>query len=142
MSCILRVHGRNFAVDDFLARSALEPYEVWHKGDKREHRPQPALHNDSGFKMVASTADLADFEGQIRDVVQFLTENFDDLSKLKSEPGVDDIRLDFGLSFRKVCAQYEYFPPELIRLAGALGMGIEVSHYGVSNQEETSTNVE
>jgi hypothetical protein len=46
---------------------------------------------------------------------------------------VEDVRLDFPLDLRidrrTVVAQFDYFPPTLVSLAGALGIGLEVSIY-------------
>jgi hypothetical protein len=48
-------------------------------------------------------------------------------------PEVEDIRLDFPLDLRidreNVFTQFEYFPPALVALAGALGCGLEMSIY-------------
>ncbi len=43
------------------------------------------------------------------------------------------MRLDFPVDLRidrkRVMAQFDYFPPELVTRAGALGFGIELSIY-------------
>jgi hypothetical protein len=50
---------------------------------------------------------------------------------LRSAPGVEAMRLDFSVDLRidrvKVLAPFEYFPPRLVSLAGALGLGTEIS---------------
>ncbi len=52
---------------------------------------------------------------------------------------VDDIRLDFAVDLRidceEVMAQFDYFPPELVSLAGALGVGLELSIYPMALDE-------
>lgn len=46
---------------------------------------------------------------------------------------MEDIRLDFPVDLRidrvNVMSQFDYLPPELVSLAGALGLGIEISIY-------------
>src|SRR5262245_28464993 len=58
-----------------------------------------------------------------------------ELTVLRAAPGVEDMRLDFPLDLRidreTVMAQFDYFPPELVSLAGALGLGLELSIYPV-----------
>jgi hypothetical protein len=43
------------------------------------------------------------------------------------------MRLDFAVDLlidrRKVVAQFEYFPPRLVSLAGTVGLGLELSIY-------------
>ena len=52
---------------------------------------------------------------------------------LRAAPGVDDMRLDFPVDLRidrrKVLAQFDYFPPDLVSRAGAVGLGLELSTY-------------
>ena len=54
-------------------------------------------------------------------------------------PGVEDMRLDFPVNLRidreTVMAQFDYFSPELVSLAGALGLGLEISIYPVDLEE-------
>ena len=40
-----------------------------------------------------------------------------------------DFPVDLRIDRKKVMAQCDYFPPELVSLAGALGFGIELSVY-------------
>ncbi len=44
-------------------------------------------------------------------------------------PGVQAVDLDFGIERRDVAVQCDRLPPELVRLAGSLGLGIELSQY-------------
>jgi hypothetical protein len=135
MSCVLRVSGANFAVDEFLGNSTLQPYKVWRKGEQRKSISRPGIYEESGFCIDASKADFNDLKGQIRDVILFLKANYEELMKLKNDPTVEDINLDFGVDRKPVAAQSNCLPPELIRLAGELGMGIEISIYWVSDED-------
>jgi len=59
----------------------------------------------------------------------FLRKHQSELSRLASFPGVDDRHLDFGYHHRDAAVQCDYLPPELLALAGSLGIGIELSLY-------------
>ena len=50
---------------------------------------------------------------------------------------VEDVRLDVPIECRDgAFAQFNYFPPELVRAAGKLGIGIELSSYAASDQDD------
>ena len=59
-----------------------------------------------------------------------------ELARLRQEPGVEGMTLDFGIEWRDVAAQFDHLPPTLVRLAGALGLGLEISHYPVEEEAE------
>lgn len=46
--------------------------------------------------------------------------------------------MDFGIARGDVAVQCDYFPPELIRLARELGLGIELSQYPLSDEPNDS----
>ena len=50
-------------------------------------------------------------------------------------PGVEAVDLDFGFERRDVAVQCDRLPPALVRLAGSLGLGIELSQYWASGDE-------
>jgi len=65
--------------------------------------------------------------------LEFLKQYHTELGALRTAPGVDDVRLDFPVTLRidrkTVMAQFDFFPPELLSLAGAFGLGLEISIY-------------
>ncbi|MBD2098585.1 hypothetical protein H6F90_26295 [Trichocoleus sp. FACHB-591] len=126
MSCMFRATGFDFAVDKFLQQSTLIPDSVWHRG---EHRLAKRVHEGSGFSMVASQADMSNPQQQVEDAIAFLKANQVELERLQKFSGVERICLDFGIEDRDVAVQCDYFPPELLRLAGNLNIGIEVTRY-------------
>jgi hypothetical protein len=71
-----------------------------------------------------------DLGKQIEDALEFLNQYRDELSRLADTRGLTDLRLDFGVSRKDVFVQSSYFPPELLKVAGSLGIGIEISIYG------------
>src|SRR5262249_55614668 len=78
-----------------------------------------------------SRSSWANLVGQVADAIEFLKEYEKALTTLRAIPGVDDIRLDFPVDLRidrqTVMAQFDYFPPELVSRAGAIGSGLELS---------------
>jgi hypothetical protein len=123
---MFRATGFDFLVDEFLRQSTLVPYKVWHKG---EHKSEKRIHEWSGFTMVASEADMDNAPQQIEDAISFLKTHHEELSKLQNFPGAETVYLDFGIEDRDVGLQCDRFPPELLKLAGNLGIGIEITRY-------------
>lgn len=132
--CVLRVSGKKFDPARYLASSQLEPYSVFRSGEPRvSSQPKGKIHDESGFKVDVSRSPSDNFAGQVADAIAFLKKHKRTLAKLRSMPEVEDIRLDFPLDLRidhqKVFTQFDYFPPALVSLAGALGCGLEMSIY-------------
>ena len=132
--CVLRVTGKQFDPESSLAVSGLTADKVFHAGEPRfSSRPKGERFAESGFRIEVSDASWASLSGQVSDAIRFLREHERDLARLRSTPGIDDMRLDFPVDLRidrkNVMAQFDYFPPELVTRAGALGFGIELSVY-------------
>jgi hypothetical protein len=132
--CVLRVRGNKFEPAKYLASSKLEPYSVFRAGDPRfASRRNGKVYETSGFMVDVSRGPWNTLAGQAADAIAFLKKHRRTLHHLRSIPEVEDIRLDFRLDLRidreKVFAQFDYFPPELVSLAGALGFGLEISTY-------------
>lgn len=128
IGCVLRASGSEFDVDEFLVDSPFEPCAVWRRGEQR-YRHKPPSEN-SGFNLEVSNGDL---EEQIAGAVMFLRDRQSEIRRLLDSIGVE-AHLDFGIARRDVFVQTDFFPSVLIRLAGSLGLGIELSQYPVSNE--------
>jgi len=135
MSCVFCIRG-TFDPDRFLAESKLEADRIWHQG---EEVFKGRVAKDSGFSVLVSAADMDDLEGQLRDAIAFLLKNEAELQRLRRLAGVSGATLDFGIAQRDLYARFIPLPPELVQLAGACGLGIELSLYAVSeaNHEES-----
>src|SRR5262245_26935271 len=132
--CVLRITGKEFDAEKYLAVSGLTAYMVFRAGELQfESRPDGRRHERSGLMIDVSRSSWTSLVGQVSDAIAFLTEHEQALSMLRSAPGVEDMRLDFPLDLRidrqKVMAQFDYFPPELVSRAGSLGLGLEISIY-------------
>jgi hypothetical protein len=133
MSCVLRVSGEDFDVDAHLTESQLAPCRVWHVGEQAQQSRPPST--TAGFNADVSHADFDDFLAQIKDAIDFIRENREELLGLSASSGVSDIALDFAVDMRsETAAKYCRFPSELIRLAAEVKMGIELSVYACAGE--------
>ena len=131
---VLHVFGEAFNPRPILTEMSLQPYSEFCRGDQcfPDSPWSERRHQVGGFKCEVSSADglLAD---EVADAIAFLREHYDDLARLGGVPGVESKILDFGdyqrIDGEEVVVQCDYLPPELLRLAGELGIGIELSLY-------------
>ena len=124
--CVLRASGDEFEPQDFLASSSFKVCNVFRKGDSRG---KASIWNTSGFTVEVSAASGSELAKQIQDALEFLRINRDEVVRLTDCARLEDIRLDFGVSRKNGFLQCNYLPPELLKLAGALKIGIEISIY-------------
>ncbi len=137
MSCVLRASGDHFDVDSFLAESNFEPCAVYHKGEQKHSSKKDDLSASSGFTLDVSEAGFDDFNQQVQDATRFISENHIELVRLKSYLGIKSISLDFGVNTNfDAAARSLRFPQELIQKVAALNIGLEISLYAVSDDEE------
>lgn len=134
MSCVLRAVGTAFDVDSFLGNSQLSGAAVFRRGEpKLPGSPQGSKRSASGFNVGVSKAGFDDLGAQIQDATRFLREHEDELRRLGSFPGVEEVCLDFGIRRRDVPAQRDVFPADLLWQAGALDIDLVVTHYAVAD---------
>jgi hypothetical protein len=91
--CVLRVSGKTFDAERYLAASGLTAVKLFHAGEPRA-RMQP--------------------DGKRHDVSAAFAWTSQSICGSTKEPPM---------------AQFEYFPPELVTKAGAVGLGLELSIY-------------
>jgi len=135
---MLRISGRRLDVDKLLSHVTLKPTQVYRKGEPVLPRTQPDGRKlkMSGIGFVASGADFDQFEKQKRDAISFLKSRATTIRKIMDWPGVEGGELDFGISERDGVVQCNLFPAELLRLAGGLGLNIELSLYPPIEEEK------
>ena len=133
MSCVLRISGEVFDVDDFLKSSPLKALIVVHRGDARGQGASAVgvRHERSGMNISVITREFSDLSGQIEDAIQFLSDNTQELQRLRDFPGVEKIELDFPIEDRAVVFQSDVFRPQLLKPMGDLSIGLVVSRYPV-----------
>ncbi len=137
MAAVIRAYGDDFDVDAFLEGCTLPVCAVKRRGEPRLPASQPdgPRLERSGVHVLASDADFDEFPRQVAEATAFLEAQSEQLRRLIEWPGVEGVDLDFGLEWRDVLLQCDYLPPKLIRIAGSLGLGIEVSHYPITNEK-------
>ena len=133
MSCILRVWGADLVVDELAVITSLRPYRIDRKGEARLKPAQ--VFEESCAHFEVSDLDFRELEGQIREAGQFLERHEPELRAIVTFPGVQGAVLDFALAWRDVATQTDRLPASLLALAGNLGIGIDLSHYPVSEPE-------
>ena len=139
MSCILTIRGKNFDVDTFVDKSKLNPYKKSYKGQPRfKTKPDGEKLSFSLLSIETSKADFNNLQMQIADTINFLRRNKNKLAHIASTEGIDNAILDFGIDLRidrkNVLYQSDKFPSKLLKLAGDLGLDIELSIYPVDMQ--------
>jgi hypothetical protein len=133
MSCYFRAIGDEFDVDAFLAGSSLLADDVFHRGEPSPNGKRVCPF--TGFA-INITEGFGRLDSHTAAVTDFLREHELELSRLSRFHGVTDMRLDFGHDRRPNAAvQSDYLPPELLALAGSLGIGIELSLYALSSDK-------
>jgi hypothetical protein len=135
MSCILRVSGEALDVDSMLTSIPMEFDQVWKKGEPRSIKGK--MHTNSGAQFVVSEAAFEEFIVQRNDATKFLKSNEISVKKMADFPCVQYCVLDFGVSIIEGnAAVMTYLTPELINLAAKSGVGIEISCYLCSEDDE------
>jgi hypothetical protein len=132
--CVLRVTGKQFDIDRHLAAAGFTADTVFRAGEPRwKSKPEGERNERSGFTVEVSRGSWFSLDEQANDAIHFLSQHETALTTLRAAPGVEDMRLDFRIDLRidrqKVFAQFDYFPPELVSRAGAVGLGLELSIY-------------
>ena len=132
MSCMFRIAGVSLNVDRLLSSVSLPATMSFGKGQPRNMLKKNRKRcRSSGASFLVSDADFDQFEKQKKDAISFLRTNKSVILKIMNWPGVDRGCLDFGIERRTTAAQFEQFPAELLKLAGGLGIDIEISQYSI-----------
>jgi len=138
--CIFHVSSKSDSFKQFLATYPdLPVYQAHEKGDIPKIKQDEQPHEDYGFSCEVSDREWSDMEGQIVDMISFLEVYTPYLQQLKDSHNIDDWRFDLpyeSLLSDERFTQFDYLPPKLMRLAGALEIGIELSLYAPSPDED------
>jgi hypothetical protein len=140
MPAVLRASGRDFDVDAFLAGCTLPICTAYRQGEPVFSASQPngRRHEQSGMHVSASDAGFKEFPRQVEEAAAFLRANAEEVRRLCEFPGVEGVTLDFGIARRDVAVQCDHLPAELVRLAGLLGLSIELSQYPIEGAADTA----
>lgn len=123
----------------FLEETDMPVYRSFEKGEiPTTGRKRP--YEEFGFSCEVSDREWTDLAGQIEDASQFLEKHRTSIFALRNTCEVDDLRLDFPYSLRldeHVCVQCDYLPPDFLKLAGEMGIGIAMSLYPPMDEEDS-----
>jgi hypothetical protein len=138
MTAILRAYGNEFDVDAFLRDCPLPVCAVKRRGEPMFPASQTNLtkHDRSGVHVVASDAEFHEFPRQVSESAAFLQRHFEQVQRMCKWPGVEGVTLDFGVVRRDSVVESDVLSKELIRVAGELGIAIEISRYPAQDSKE------
>ena len=139
MPCNLVILGKNLDIDAFITKSKLRGYSKHYKGETMfKSNPQGKKVIHSRVAIQTSKADFNHLDQQIKDTIKYLKRHMDKLNLIKETKEIDIALLDFGIHLRidkkKIYLQSDRFPSELLKLAGDLGLDIELSIYPIDMQ--------
>jgi hypothetical protein len=135
MACYLRVGGKELNVDAYLKEHPCQVSNLHRLGEpKYKNKPDGPKIDYSGFNILISDPGFEDLKQQIHDAAVFLKdkENAEQISVLLAYPGVEGVTLDFGVARKDLDefpVKWYHFSPEILQLAGSLGVGIEITFY-------------
>jgi len=133
MSCTLSIIGKNLDVQTFIAKSKLRPHHVFLKGEPIfKTKIKSKLRAYSGISIVTSKADFDNLKIQIKDTISFLQRNKEKLKCISTTKEIQYATLNFGVDstiHKNMFSQSEVFPNKLLRIAGELGLDLEISLY-------------
>lgn len=138
MACTLFARGRSFDVDRFVGSTNLTYWRVWTRGEdipRPTIKRRPRRHTHSGLSLDISTAGFDEFDRQLRNAVTSFTRQAKMLARLRNCPGVEEVWVEFGIRWRHdVAIQSDYLPPQFVRAAGTLLVGVTLSHHPLPKQ--------
>ena len=141
MSCVLRVWGSNFNVDDFFTNSSIHPINIWHRGEpKFKSNPKSKTKDNSGCTIELSSANFSELNVQIQQTINFCNSHKEFLTNLVSYTGVEHAVADFGVQNKPDAWCSYQFDKELLSLLSEIGISLCVSVYPVemeNNEKET-----
>ncbi|MEO5822731.1 MAG: hypothetical protein ABIT71_19660 [Vicinamibacteraceae bacterium] len=130
MACYIRAYGSRFDVDAFVGSSSIEWPDVWRAGEAKvlAEPNSPKEYQKSGLQIEVGDGDQ--FTSLLRDASDFMRKNRDELLRLASDPGVERVEIDFGLTWNSNMAVVSVtMPAEFVALAGEVRFAIEVTYY-------------
>jgi hypothetical protein len=134
MSCVLRASGAEFDAAAYLADSPFRRATVYGRGDPAWAGAARGRAS-AGFNVSLGEDDGGGLAAQIDEAIEFLDLHEDELRRLGRFPGVEEVEIDFAIEWRDAAMQTDCFPPELLWRAGALDIGLRVTHYVAQRAE-------
>lgn len=118
-----------------LGACGLDAYRIDRKGDLGLLKNR-GPHEKSSVHIEVSSAGFDDLPGQVADAMTFLRANESGIRAAVAFPGVEWAQLDFGVDQAGVAIDSKYLKPELLALAGGMGLGIALSIYPATTSSD------
>ena len=129
--CFLKAFSKTTSFKPFAQSSGMPVYSCFDKGEIRS-KTKGTFYENYRISIGVSEREWDDFPGQVQDAIVFLKNWFSQIQSLSSNHQIDVLFLDFPIYSRisdDIVNANDHLPSELIRLAGALGLGIEMAYY-------------
>ena len=140
MPAVLRAIGADFDVDAFLDGSTLPIVAVKRRGEpvRPISQPEGRRYDKSSINVTVSDAGFHELPRQVAEATAFLRSEYEQVRRLLGFPGVEGVTLDFGVGRRDVAMQSDTLDADLVRMAGSLGLSLEISRYwSISEDDDT-----
>ena len=133
MGCLYRICGKTkFNIDKFEIGWKIKPIVIHRKGDIATNSIR-GKKKIGKSQLIFKVSDKSDLNGQILDAIKFLKKNSKYLENICTDKSIDTFALDFSfdsrIDLKPVEVQNDYFPAELIRLAGRLNISIWLTQW-------------
>jgi hypothetical protein len=127
LGCYFTASGKKFDVDSFLRTTTLKPDAIFYRGQPLT--PLPGRVEETGFSVtICETRVFGDLDQQIPRALRFLRKSQTELARLAKRSEVTRLRLTFPYCPAGKLGS-EFFPAELLALAGASDIDIALSVY-------------
>ena len=142
MPCNLVILGKKLNIDSLIDEGKLDGFSKIYKGQpKYDSKPNGLKVEYSAIAIQTSKAGFDDLDQQIIDTLRYLKRNKAKLTRVRKFKNIDIAFLDFGIKLRidndKTHLQVDKFPNELLRVAGDIGLDIEISIYSMTKSGKT-----
>jgi hypothetical protein len=132
---MLRISGVALDVEAMLAQHPLRVNRVWKKGEPRGLKGQ--FHAHSGASVIVSDAAFDQFDLQVTAAGNFLELHCCTITDIVAYPGVEEVMFDFGIALCKDSfVMSSYLPPKFVQLAANAEVGVMLSHYVCSDNDD------
>jgi hypothetical protein len=125
--CVLKLFSDTHSFKELATEAEI--YSVYDKG---EHYTKSKVSEEYRVSFDVSDHEWDKFHLQVKDAISFLEKNESMLKELLVSHNVNYSVLDFPLYSRlnnNIAAQFDNFPARLIKVAGSIGLSIEISYY-------------
>jgi hypothetical protein len=125
----LLIIGDDFNPDHINKLTSLKVHKIVYKGEYRHNLPNAKIMEYSYVEILVteSTQKHTDWNDTMNQIISFLNENKQDLSKVNKIDGVEYFNLEILVEIKACNFERFYFSPDLIKLCSEFNISIELS---------------